>query len=102
MSLFSSSSGSSGGGGGNGGSGSGLSHTKEELIEVVDGWGVRKVSQEQFNASAERVKAMEGLPNEQKLELYGLFKQSVVGDINSKRPWAIDMVNAAKWDAWKK
>jgi diazepam-binding inhibitor (GABA receptor modulating acyl-CoA-binding protein) len=105
MNFFSSSSSSSNSSSSNseGGGGSvGAGHSREELCEVVDGWGVRQVSQEQFNASAERAKAMANVPDVQRLELYGLFKQANVGDVDTKRPWGFDMVNAAKWDAWKK
>jgi len=36
------------------------------------------------------------------LELYGLFKQANVGDVNTPRPSMIDFKGKAKWDAWKK
>ncbi|KAI8048948.1 acyl CoA binding protein-domain-containing protein [Gilbertella persicaria] len=38
----------------------------------------------------------------QKLELYALYKQVSVGDINTQRPGLFDVVGRAKWDAWKK
>ena len=34
------------------------------------------------------------------LELYGLYKQSIVGNINIEKPWAIQMESCAKWEAW--
>ncbi|KAG2207761.1 hypothetical protein INT47_011881, partial [Mucor saturninus] len=40
--------------------------------------------------------------NNEKLELYSLFKQISEGDINIKRPSMFDVVGRAKWDAWKK
>lgn len=42
------------------------------------------------------------LSNEQMLELYGLFKQASVGDVNTSRPGmlSLDLKAKAKWDAW--
>lgn len=34
------------------------------------------------------------------LDLYGLFKQATVGDINIAQPWAVQLEARAKWDAW--
>lgn len=34
------------------------------------------------------------------LELYALFKQGTVGDINTVRPGMLDFKGKAKWDAW--
>lgn len=36
------------------------------------------------------------------LQLYALFKQATVGDVNTKRPGMTDFVGRAKWDAWEK
>jgi len=35
------------------------------------------------------------------LELYGLFKQANVGDVNTDRPGMFSPKDRAKWDAWK-
>lgn len=35
------------------------------------------------------------------LELYGLYKQATVGDINIPSPGMFDFRGKAKWDAWK-
>lgn len=35
------------------------------------------------------------------LDLYGLFKQANVGDVNTARPGMLDFKGKAKWDAWK-
>ena len=40
--------------------------------------------------------------NEEMLELYALFKQANVGDVNTARPGMMDFNGKAKWDAWKK
>jgi len=41
--------------------------------------------------------------DEQKLEIYALFKQATVGDVNIEKPGmlSLDMKGRAKWDAWK-
>ena len=42
-----------------------------------------------------------GLPDDKKLEIYGLFKQATVGDVNTSRPGMLDFKGKAKWDAWE-
>lgn len=43
------------------------------------------------------------ISNDDKLELYALFKQANVGDVNTDRPGGFfDMTGKAKWDAWNK
>ena len=44
---------------------------------------------------------VEALSNEKKLEIYALFKQATVGDVNTQRPGMMDFKGKAKWDAWK-
>lgn len=56
-------------------------------------------TEEAFNAAAAQVSKSEGLDQEAKLQLYGLYKQCLKGDVDSSRPW-FDMVGQAKWDAW--
>lgn len=34
------------------------------------------------------------------LQIYALYKQGSVGDVDGKRPGFTDMVGRAKWDAW--
>jgi len=36
----------------------------------------------------------------QKLDVYALFKQGSVGDVNIERPGMFDLRGKAKWDAW--
>jgi acyl-CoA-binding protein len=36
------------------------------------------------------------------LQLYALYKQASVGDVNTSRPGQFDFVGRAKWDAWDK
>lgn len=40
------------------------------------------------------------LADDKKLEIYALFKQSTVGDVNTQRPGMLDFKGKAKWDAW--
>ena len=41
------------------------------------------------------------LTNAQKLQLYALFKQATLGDVQGSRPWAERVRTArTKWDAW--
>ena len=35
------------------------------------------------------------------LELYGLYKQATIGNINIPRPGMFNLRGQAKWDAWK-
>lgn len=34
------------------------------------------------------------------LQIYALYKQATVGDVDGKRPGFSDLVDRAKWDAW--
>lgn len=54
-----------------------------------------------FIDAADNVKKLQGLDNDTQLQLYGLYKQSTVGDVNTSKPWSIDMVGSAKWNSWK-
>lgn len=40
--------------------------------------------------------------NDQKLTLYGLFKQGTSGDVEGDRPGILSMEARAKYDAWAK
>ncbi|GAB6030979.1 hypothetical protein CHUAL_007802 [Chamberlinius hualienensis] len=56
---------------------------------------------EEFNKAAEEVRNLKSSPsNEDLLELYALFKQGSVGDVNTERPGMMDFKGKAKWDAW--
>ena len=48
----------------------------------------------------------ESITQEQQLDLYGLYKQATVGDINIPKPssWSLSGwgKDAYKWDAWNK
>ena len=38
--------------------------------------------------------------DEEKLKIYGLYKQATIGDVNTDRPGMFDLKGKAKWDAW--
>ncbi|CAJ2647005.1 acyl-CoA-binding protein [Trifolium pratense] len=57
---------------------------------------------EDFEEHAAKVKTLKESPsNEDLLILYGLYKQSTVGPVDTSRPGMFNMRERAKWDAWK-
>ncbi|ELU00959.1 hypothetical protein CAPTEDRAFT_161103 [Capitella teleta] len=38
--------------------------------------------------------------NDLKLKFYGFYKQATIGKCNAPQPWAVDMINRSKWNAW--
>nr|P45883.2 RecName: Full=Acyl-CoA-binding protein homolog; Short=ACBP; AltName: Full=Diazepam-binding inhibitor homolog; Short=DBI [Pelophylax ridibundus]AAB60606.1 diazepam-binding inhibitor [Pelophylax ridibundus] len=57
--------------------------------------------QADFDKAAGDVKKLKTKPTDDELkELYGLYKQSTVGDINIECPGMLDLKGKAKWDAW--
>jgi acyl-CoA-binding protein len=70
-----------------------------ELSMFLDSLGVGKgeQSQSEFEEAANAVKEMKNLDDAQKLQLYGLYKQSTVGDVTTERPSMLDFAGAAKW-----
>merc|ERR1712215_571663 len=58
--------------------------------------------EEDFQAAVDLVsnKINKTLSNEELKEVYALYKQSTVGDINTERPGMMDFKGKAKWDAW--
>lgn len=54
-----------------------------------------------FAKAQERVKTLKTAPsNDTLLELYSLYKQGTVGDVEGKRPGMLDLKGRAKYDAW--
>lgn len=54
-----------------------------------------------FEAAAAKAKQLREDPgNDVKLELYGLYKQALEGDVQGRRPGFSDMIGRAKYDAW--
>ncbi len=57
----------------------------------------------QFEQAARESTELRPRPDNQTLlQLYALYKQATVGDVNTKRPGLTDFVGRAKWDAWEK
>ncbi|XP_066484632.1 acyl-CoA-binding domain-containing protein 7 [Tiliqua scincoides] len=57
--------------------------------------------QADFEKAAENVKKLKTKPTDDELkELYGLYKQSIVGDNNTECPGMLDLKAKAKWEAW--
>jgi diazepam-binding inhibitor (GABA receptor modulator, acyl-CoA-binding protein) len=56
-----------------------------------------------FTAAQERVKQLRRQPSvEELLDLYALYKQSNLADVQGKRPDMLDIRGRAKYDAWAK
>ncbi|XP_014609571.1 PREDICTED: acyl-CoA-binding protein homolog [Polistes canadensis] len=56
---------------------------------------------EQFEAAEKVIKTLTKRPtDEELLELYGLFKQAMIGDCNTQKPGLFDMKAKAKWQSW--
>ena len=57
--------------------------------------------EQDFEAAQQRVNTLSAPPSQDKLlELYGLFKQAKLGDVQGKRPGMLDLKGRAKYDAW--
>ena len=60
--------------------------------------------EEQFEFASNEVRSFtegsNGPSNSEKLNMYALYKQATVGDINISQPWAVQVNARAKWDAW--
>lgn len=74
-----------------------------ELAMFLDTIEVTEPNEEELERSAKAVSSkISSLKQDQQLILYGLYKQSTLGNINQpNRPSFIEMVKRAKWDAWK-
>ncbi|KAK4758596.1 hypothetical protein SAY87_019897 [Trapa incisa] len=58
--------------------------------------------EEEFEEHAKKAMTLpEETSNDNKLILYGLYKQATVGPITTTRPGMFNMRDRAKWDAWK-
>ena len=72
-----------------------------ELAMLLDTMSTGEVDQELFSKACEISKNIPNLSDEARLQLYGLYKQGTIGNINTAKPFMIDIVGCAKWDAWK-
>lgn len=62
-------------------------------------------TQENFDFAVEQIRnsstqGSNGPSDDEKLKFYALYKQATVGKCNTSQPWAIQVVERAKWDAW--
>merc|ERR1712212_837077 len=60
----------------------------------------KKMPSAEFNKAAEDARKLTKPTNEEKLEVYSLYKQCTVGDCNIDKPGITDVKGKAKWDAW--
>ncbi|XP_012586730.1 PREDICTED: acyl-CoA-binding domain-containing protein 7 isoform X2 [Condylura cristata] len=57
--------------------------------------------QDDFDRVAQDVRKLKTRPDDEELkELYGLYKQSIIGDIDIGCPVLLDLKGKAKWEAW--
>jgi diazepam-binding inhibitor (GABA receptor modulating acyl-CoA-binding protein) len=55
----------------------------------------------EFILASNMVKKLKSRPTDSELlELYGLYKQATVGDINIEKPYFFKFEELAKWNAW--
>mmetsp|Transcript_10842 Transcript_10842/g.12389 ORF Transcript_10842/g.12389 Transcript_10842/m.12389 type:complete len:96 (-) Transcript_10842:229-516(-) len=72
--------------------------TIEELVALPEAELTSK-----FEEAVKKVKDSPADPNattEQKLKVYGLFKQAKMGDNTQAAPWSVQFEAKAKHDAW--
>mmetsp|Transcript_29321 Transcript_29321/g.31994 ORF Transcript_29321/g.31994 Transcript_29321/m.31994 type:complete len:255 (-) Transcript_29321:118-882(-) len=73
-----------------------------ELAMMLNTIQLEPVSPQEFMQAAGTAKAlMNNLDQEQQMFLYGLFKQSSVGDNTSEKPNEGNLVEFYKWTAWE-
>ncbi len=57
----------------------------------------------EFLVAADTVKRLKTMPdNNELIELYGLYKQATVGNINTEKPMFLNLKEVTKWNAWNK
>ena len=54
----------------------------------------------EFEDALERVKKLPDQPPQVQLDLYGLYKQALKGDVTGKRPGGMKIRERYKFDAW--
>ena len=69
----------------------------QELIELVKSDGIEPVTEEEFLHMAESIKSVMTLKSDEQAQLYGIYKQATVGNVNIPQPWMIEVVNRTKW-----
>ena len=56
--------------------------------------------EEEFQKAIEKIKKIDKLSDDNKLKLYGYYKQATIGIINISKPSFWNMTAVAKWNAW--
>ena len=57
----------------------------------------------EFKEACAKVEKLPKKPSDDELlQIYGLFKQATVGDVNTGRPGMLDFKGKSKWDSWEK
>jgi acyl-CoA-binding protein len=54
----------------------------------------------EFDSAVERVTNLPPQPTNVQLELYGLYKQALCGDVTGERPGRLKLRERAKYDEW--
>nr|XP_002750103.4 acyl-CoA-binding domain-containing protein 7 isoform X1 [Callithrix jacchus] len=81
-----------------GGGGRGPSAGATAAVQSVD---ATMALQAEFDKAAEEVRKLKARPDDGELrDLYGLYKQATIGDINIECPGMLDLKGKAKWEAW--
>lgn len=55
-----------------------------------------------FSKVSQEASSLQTIQWEHSIELYGLYQQATVGDVNQAQPWAVQLEARAKWEAWNK
>lgn len=55
---------------------------------------------QRFADAQARIKPVTGLGNDVLLDLYALYKQATIGDVQGDRPGMLDLRGRATYDAW--
>lgn len=53
-----------------------------------------------FEKAAEDVKQLKNISDENKLKLYGLYKQATNGNNTKAKPYFWNAIELAKWNSW--
>lgn len=69
-----------------------MSFEKSKILDAIE---------KTFEKNTKNVHKLTKRPdNEELLKLYGLFKQSTIGDNEKEKPYFYDIKACKKWDAW--
>ena len=59
------------------------------------------MNSKEFNQAVEIVKKLRQKPDQEELlQLYGLFKQAIIGNNNKEKPGMFSFTEGYKWKAW--